>query len=160
MVQGESDEDILFKKGSDLVKNQKYNEALKVFGEIVAMNPLNEKAWIARGVTLNYQMKYRDAELAFDQVLKINPNNQTAIHNRDMVRRFINPSDPIQPSIPTVLKKKPKRQLKKWEKIAILLVAAIWTIIWPNILSGIWLIIIFIGIIYVVAWTDDPVPLT
>jgi tetratricopeptide (TPR) repeat protein len=164
MVSGNTEEEeVLFRKGSELVKNKQFDEALEIFGSIIFSNPPNEQAWIARGVVLNYQQKYQDAKLAFDQALRINPTNQTAINNRDMVRRHLNPTGTPRGNIQAVPipaspnKPKPKIQLKKWEKVALLLVCVVTTFIWPNILTQILLPIYFVGIIYIIGWTQDPI---
>ena len=71
MVSGETEEDIQFQKGSGLVKKKQFAEALEIFTHLVISNPSNEKAWVARGVVLNYQENYKDAEQAFSQALRI-----------------------------------------------------------------------------------------
>ncbi|MCX6689189.1 MAG: tetratricopeptide repeat protein, partial [Methanoregula sp.] len=72
---GDSDPDILFKKGSDLVRNKKFDEALAVFDEVLLFDPSNDMAWVAKGVIFTHQQKFEDAVQSFNQALLINPTN-------------------------------------------------------------------------------------
>lgn len=86
---GDSDPDFLFKKGSDLVRNKKFDEALAVFDEVLLFDPSNDMAWVAKGVIFTHQQKFEDAVQSFNQALLINPKNQKAIQNREMAKKFI-----------------------------------------------------------------------
>lgn len=99
----DSDSDILFKKGSDLIRNKQFDEALEVFNEIIHSDKNNDTAWVARGVVLNYQQQYKFAELAFNQALLINPANQKAINNREMVKKHLSPTESGIPDVPKTL---------------------------------------------------------
>lgn len=91
-------DDILFKTGSELVRNKKFDEALSVYDEILLFDPSSDMAWVAKGVIFTHQQKFENAVQAFDQAVFINPTNQKAIQNREMAKKFIRISGDTNPS--------------------------------------------------------------
>jgi len=59
----------------NLIKSQKYSEALPVLQSILNLDPKNEPAWHLGGNCLVHLKKYPEAIDAFNQALKINQNN-------------------------------------------------------------------------------------
>lgn len=78
-TQTEIDPLILLNKASDLVENDKLDEAEKIYIEIIKKNPQSIRAYRALGEIYLKRHNFGDAKAAFRQVKKLNPNDKEAL---------------------------------------------------------------------------------
>jgi tetratricopeptide (TPR) repeat protein len=64
------------------MKLGKYDEAIKVFDKILAINPHNVDALYRKGVSLDYMGKHVDGKQYQDKALSINPSYSLVDANR------------------------------------------------------------------------------
>lgn len=74
----------LQKKGNELRKQSKHNEALKVFSEGLTLSPRNAELFMLRGETFRAMKQYELASADFTQVLAINDKVTEAYYARGL----------------------------------------------------------------------------
>lgn len=82
-------------EGIQLAKEQKFEEALRVFDKITEFYPDNDIVWVAKGKVLANLGRNMDAYRAFDTALKINPRNDSAKSNIRIIVQHINEEIPM-----------------------------------------------------------------
>src|SRR5689334_2519075 len=68
----------IFAKGQDAAKNKKYDEAVKLFRQVVETDAADFPAWLELGTALFAQKDYAEAEKAYQQAIDKHPNYVTA----------------------------------------------------------------------------------
>ncbi len=82
-----SKEKILVHKGMDRVKRKEFEEAIKLFDQVLEMNAENADAWNNKGVALYSMNRPEEALEAYDRALAADPENMEALRNRAFVLR-------------------------------------------------------------------------
>lgn len=83
-----ADEDKIFlanqkvEEGWKLWDKKDFNEASKLFGEAIELNPDNAEAWRGRGTALNDLKQYEQAVKYHDKAVELNPNYDRVYNNR------------------------------------------------------------------------------
>ena len=72
----------LNQKGLDLIDNEKYEEAISIFDEIIDKDPTYIYAYNNKGLALDYLERDDEALGYYDMALKINPNHVTTLYNK------------------------------------------------------------------------------
>lgn len=70
---------VLLSKASDLIKEDKLDEAEKIYIEVLKKDPKNIKAYESLGKIYLKRHNFGDAKAAFRQVRKLDPNNRNAL---------------------------------------------------------------------------------
>lgn len=65
-------------KGYRLLKQGKYEEAIKYLDKALELDPKNAKALYSKGLLLGKNKKYQESIKCFDKILEINSNNDEA----------------------------------------------------------------------------------
>jgi tetratricopeptide (TPR) repeat protein len=60
----------------------KYDEAIKIFDEVIRIDPEYSLAWNNKGYALSKQGKYDEAIKAYDEAIRLDPNNVHAWNNK------------------------------------------------------------------------------
>ena len=68
----------MFAKGQEAAKNKKYDEAVKLFRQVVETDAADFPAWLELGTALFAQKDYGEAEKAYRQAIDKHPNYVTA----------------------------------------------------------------------------------
>ena len=68
----------IWKKGVNLLEDEKYEEALDCFEKILAINPDDPDVWNKKGVTLRSLGRYDEAIESFNRALEITPKDLDA----------------------------------------------------------------------------------
>lgn len=71
--------DLLLRKGTALVQQQRLDEAIKIFDRVTTMCPSDIKAWYCKGSSMHLKNRFEDAIYCFNYVLKLDPNNGKAM---------------------------------------------------------------------------------
>jgi tetratricopeptide (TPR) repeat protein len=71
-----------FLEGLELLKAEKYLEALEMFDAALAEDESNSDAWYNRGVSLDNLGRYEEAIASYDRAVSINPDDHEAWNNR------------------------------------------------------------------------------
>jgi tetratricopeptide (TPR) repeat protein len=82
-------------EGIQLAKEQKFDDALRIFNKITESYPDNDIVWVAKGKVLANLGRNMDAYQAFDTALKINPGNNSAKSNINVIVQHINEEIPM-----------------------------------------------------------------
>ena len=69
-------------KGDELLKQGKYDEALKYFDSALDLNPKDDRAWRRRGDALEKLGKYNEALESYDKAIEINPKEELSWYSR------------------------------------------------------------------------------
>ena len=77
-----------FSLGNLYLKQGKLEEASKLYGEVLARDPLTYKVHLNLGMIYFKQMNWDKAEEEFSKELKVNPNEDKAYNNLSVVYRF------------------------------------------------------------------------
>src|SRR3989344_4750576 len=77
--------DELNDKGLDLMHNEKYEEAISMFDEIIEKDPSYIYAYSNKGLVLENLERYDEALESFDKVLEIDPNSVIALYNKGLL---------------------------------------------------------------------------
>ena len=72
-------------KGFALIRQSKYDEAIKAFDKAIELNPQYADAWSNKGVALYDQGKFDEAIKAFDEAIKLNPQDPIARYAKGLV---------------------------------------------------------------------------
>ena len=81
----DTDLDELNDKGLDLMHNEKYEEAISMFDEIIEKDPSYIYAYSNKGLVLENLERYDEALESFDKVLEIDPNYVIALYNKGLL---------------------------------------------------------------------------
>jgi len=81
----DTDLDELNDKGLDLMHNEKYEEAISIFDEIIEKDPSYIYAYSNKGLVLENLERYDEALESFDKVLEIDPNYVIALYNKGLL---------------------------------------------------------------------------
>ena len=68
----------LIEKGTRLLEDAKYDEALECFNKILSLDPKNTHAWNQKGVALRSLGRYDEAIECFNKALEIVPKDLDA----------------------------------------------------------------------------------
>ena len=68
----------IFKKGSSLLENGKYEDALDCFEKILISNPNDPDIWNKKGIALRSLGRYDEAIESFNKSLEITPRDLDA----------------------------------------------------------------------------------
>ncbi len=63
----------LMRKGFSFIAMQKWQEALKCYGEVIEIDPLNKRAWYNKGYTYKRLEKWHEAVECYDKALELDP---------------------------------------------------------------------------------------
>jgi len=77
--------DNLYEEGIDLGKSGKYLEAIKIFDDVLKIDPKHIDALASKAYSLCLLHKYEEAIMACEEALKINPKHELALCNLDEV---------------------------------------------------------------------------
>lgn len=91
--------DQLYRDGTKLALNKQYRDAIFKFVEILKIDPLDDRALVAKGVCHTHLQEYKSAYEEFNEALKINPNNKRALDNLDVVVSRVELEMPVLPPI-------------------------------------------------------------
>jgi tetratricopeptide (TPR) repeat protein len=80
-------EKVLVHRGMDLVRKKQFEEALKTFDRVLAMNPEIAEVWNNRGVALYGLGRWEEALHSYDRCLAIDPENMDALRNKGFLLR-------------------------------------------------------------------------
>ena len=69
-------------KAATLLKNEKYEEALKYFNKALKLKPGNIEVLLKKGLTLEKIGYFDEALNCFEEILKINPNHEETLENK------------------------------------------------------------------------------
>jgi tetratricopeptide (TPR) repeat protein len=69
----------LFSKATDAAKNKKYDEAAKLFRQVVESDPADFPAWLELGTVYFIQKNYAEAEKAYTQAIGKHPDYGVAL---------------------------------------------------------------------------------
>jgi len=72
----------LYAKGTTLLKQGKYNEAIECYDKAIEIDPYHKEAWNGKGGALLALGKYNEAIECFDKVITIDPNLAYAWRNK------------------------------------------------------------------------------
>src|SRR5215217_9302273 len=75
---------ILFKTADTLFNQKKYDEAIKYYDKILAINASEINALNHKGISLWELHKYNEALHYFDQILTLNSSNIKALNNKGL----------------------------------------------------------------------------
>ena len=81
--------DLLYREGTKLALKEEYRDAIIKFVEILNIDPLDDRTWVAKGVCHTHLKEYQEAYKSFSEALKINPNNKQALDNQDIISKYI-----------------------------------------------------------------------
>ena len=82
-----SNEKVLLHRGMDKVKQNKFEEALEIFGRVLAMNQDIPEVWNNQGVALYGLGRIEEALQSYDRCLAIDPENLDALRNKGFLLR-------------------------------------------------------------------------
>ena len=68
----------LIEKGTRLLEDTKYDEALECFDRVISLDPKNTHAWNQKGVALRSLGRYDEAIECFNKALEIVPKDLDA----------------------------------------------------------------------------------
>ncbi len=68
----------LIEKGTRLLEDAKYDEALECFDKVLSLDPKNTRAWNQKGVALRSLGRYDEAIECFNRSLEIVPKDLDA----------------------------------------------------------------------------------
>ena len=68
----------LIEKGTHLLEDAKYDEALECFDKVLSLDPKNTHAWNQKGVALRSLGRYDEAIECFNKALEIVPKDLDA----------------------------------------------------------------------------------
>jgi len=71
-----------YEKGTALLNEKKYEEALPYFDRVVALRPNDALAWFQRGLALDESGNHQEAIASYDKAIAINPDLAEAWYNR------------------------------------------------------------------------------
>ncbi|MFP3159458.1 MAG: protein kinase family protein [Hydrogenobaculum sp.] len=77
--------EIWHRKGLELQKLKRYNEALKCFDKATQLEPNNANYWYSKGILLKYLNRYEEALQSFDKAIQLEPNNALYWANKGFV---------------------------------------------------------------------------
>ena len=63
-----------YNKGSNLMLQNKYDEAVEEFDKTLKIDPNYKEAWYSKGIALYFLGKYSEAIAAYDKAIEIDPN--------------------------------------------------------------------------------------
>jgi tetratricopeptide (TPR) repeat protein len=69
----------LLREGTQLVQQQKLDEAIKIFDKVTRMSPNDIKAWYCKGSSLHLKNQFEDALYCFNHVLNLDTDNAKAM---------------------------------------------------------------------------------
>ena len=69
----------LYEKGFSLINEGKYDNAIKIFDEILDTDPRHTDALLKKGIAFNRLFKYDDALLCYEKIIGIDPNHVDAL---------------------------------------------------------------------------------
>ena len=64
---------ILRNKGDELIKLERYKEAIAAYEKAIEIEPNYYQTWYNKGIALSDLVRYEEAIYAFDQALEIKP---------------------------------------------------------------------------------------
>lgn len=70
--------ELLLRKGTALVQQQRLDEAIKVFDKVTRLTPNDTKAWYCKGSSLHLKSQFEDALYCFNHVLNLEKENSKA----------------------------------------------------------------------------------
>jgi tetratricopeptide (TPR) repeat protein len=85
---GSSSEELL-EKGRNLMKEQRFEEAIQFLNKAIEKDSKNTEAFNARGVALFELGKYNDAMLDYSQAIQLTPNNYKPYFNRAELKKAL-----------------------------------------------------------------------
>jgi len=80
-------EKVLLHRGIDKVKQKKFEEALVIFEQVLAMTQEIPEVWNNHGVALYGLQRFEDAMQSYDRCLAIDPENLDALRNKGFLLR-------------------------------------------------------------------------
>ena len=75
----------MLSKGSDLVNNQKLNEAIKIFSKVIDLDPDWAEAWNKRATVLYLIGEYQESQSDINKVLKLEERHFGALAGQGLV---------------------------------------------------------------------------
>ena len=76
---------IMLSEGSDLVKNDKLNEAVNIFSEVIKLDPSWAEAWNKRATVLYLLGKFQKSQNDIDKVLELEERHFGALAGQGLV---------------------------------------------------------------------------
>ena len=72
----------LLLQGNGLLDTHRYQEALNVYNQVIAIKADSAETWVNRGNALIALQQYPEAVLSYDKAIAIRPNKDEAWYNR------------------------------------------------------------------------------
>lgn len=80
---------VFYKKGAELGKLGKYNDAIKSYKKSLEINPNNEKTWNNMGTAFFKLKMYQEAVKSYEKAHEIDPSDEMISKNRNIAMRKI-----------------------------------------------------------------------
>lgn len=100
----------LYQNGLSLLNEGKYDDAMKIFDEILEFEPKHLDALFKKGIALNRLYKYDDALLCYNKIIEINPNHVDALFYKGLALSVLGRHDESISFYDEVLAIKPNHQ--------------------------------------------------
>lgn len=78
------------KEGTLLYDQERYEEALVAFEQVIRLNPNSYDIYCIKGATLLNLKRFEEALVAFEQAIRLNPNYAEYYHNKGLVLNSLN----------------------------------------------------------------------
>ena len=92
--------DKYYREGTKLAHDKQYGNAILKFDDLLKIDPLDDRTWVAKGVCHTHLKEYQEAYQSFGEALKINPNNKRAADNQGVVSQYIDQYVPDEIPMP------------------------------------------------------------
>ncbi|RUM73627.1 MAG: hypothetical protein DSZ11_05450 [Sulfurovum sp.] len=79
-----------YAEGNRYRSEQKYNQALKSYQEVISLNPQDERAYHAMGMVYSELGQHKKAVESFEKAFKINPKNLKILNKLNMIMNQLN----------------------------------------------------------------------
>src|SRR5262249_52930123 len=76
--------DAAYRRAQAAFEDAKYDEAIKLFGEVLKIDPTYTEAWVSRGMAWSQKSEYDKAIKDFNEAVRVDPKFVPAFFNRGM----------------------------------------------------------------------------
>jgi tetratricopeptide (TPR) repeat protein len=75
----------LYRKGTRLISEGKYANAIVIFDQAVAAEPNYYRAWLMRGYALYCMERYEDAQISYNKAIELQPNSSDSWYYKGII---------------------------------------------------------------------------